>query len=440
MNFRVRPVRRLAGECEVPGDKSISHRAALLGALADGLTEVQGYLEAEDCLRTLTAIQMMGVEVTRKGPGHYRIAGAGLDGLVEPADVVDCGNSGTTVRLLIGVLAGQPFWTLLTGDEWLRRRPMKRVAEPLTLMGATIVGRSDGGRLPLAVRGAALPRAIAYDTPVASAQVKSAILLAGLRADGPVTVREPAPSRDHSEVMLRAFGARLERPDTRTVTLHPGPLSGAAVQVPGDISSAAFLLVAGLIVPDARVTVRRVGVNPTRTGLLDVLAAMRAPVTTALQGGPGEPTGEPMAALTVTPAPLLATTVAGPLIPRLIDEVPALAVLAATARGTTEIRDAAELRVKESDRIAALARELAKMGVGVEERADGMAIPGGQRFRGARVTSGGDHRMAMALAVAGLTAEGETVVEDTACVQTSFPTFVDTLNALAGGPAITVER
>ena len=438
MNFRVRPVRRLSGECEVPGDKSISHRAALLGALAEGVTEVAGYLEAEDCLRTITAIQMLGVEVTKKGPGHYRIAGAGPGGLVEPGDVVDCGNSGTTVRLLIGVLAGQPFWTLLTGDDSLRRRPMKRVAEPLTRMGATIVGRSDGGRLPLAVRGAARPRAIAYDTPVASAQVKSAILLAGLAADGPVTVREPAPSRDHSEVMLGAFGARLERPDARTVTLHPGPLRAAAVQVPGDISSAAFLLVAGLIVPDSRVTVRCVGVNPTRTGLLDVLAAMRAPLATTPQG-PGDAAGEPMAALTVGHAPLAATTIAGPLIPRLIDEVPALAVLAATARGTTEIRDAAELRVKESDRIAALVRELAKMGVRLDERPDGLAVPGGQRFRAARVASGGDHRMAMALAVAGLVADGETVVEDTACVHTSFPTFVDTLNALAGGPAITVE-
>ena len=439
MNFRVRPVRRLHGECEVPGDKSISHRAALLGALADGPTEVQGYLEAEDCLRTLTAIQMMGVEVTRKGPGHYRIAGVGRAGLIEPADVVDCGNSGTTVRLLIGLLAGQPFWTLLTGDESLRRRPMKRVAEPLTLMGASIVGRADGSRLPLAVRGADQPRAIAYDTPVASAQVKSAVLLAGLRADGPVTVREPAPSRDHSEVMLRAFGACLERPDARTVTVHPGPLRGTAVHVPGDISSAAFLLVAGLLVPEARVTVRRVGANPTRTGLLDVLAAMQAPLTATPAGGSGDAAGEPMSALTVTPGTLAATTVAGPLVPRLIDEIPALAVLAATARGTTEIRDAAELRVKESDRIAALARELARMGVRIDERADGMAIAGGQRFRGARVSSGGDHRMAMALTVAALVADGETVVEDTGCVQTSFPTFVDTVNALAGGAAITVE-
>jgi 3-phosphoshikimate 1-carboxyvinyltransferase len=439
VNFRVRPVRRLAGECEVPGDKSISHRAALLGALAEGPTEVQGYLEGEDCLRTLTAIQLMGVEVTKKGPGHYRIAGVGLDGLLEPGDVVDCGNSGTTARLLIGFVAGQPFWTLLTGDESLRRRPMKRVAEPLTRMGASIVGRADGSRLPLAVRGAQRPRAIAYDTPVASAQVKSAILLAGLRADGPVTVREPAPSRDHSEIMLRAFGVRLERPDARTVILHPGPLRGTTIQVPGDISSAAFVLAAGLAVPGAQLTVRRVGVNPTRTGLLDALAAMRAPLTTTAQNET-DASGEPMAALTVTAAPLAATTVAGALIPRLIDEIPALAVLAATATGTTEIRDAAELRVKESDRIAMLARELAKMGVRVDERADGMAIPGGQRFRGARVASGGDHRMAMALAVAGLVADGETVIEDTACVQTSFPTFVDTLNALAGGAAITVER
>ncbi|HEV8585030.1 MAG TPA: 3-phosphoshikimate 1-carboxyvinyltransferase [Methylomirabilota bacterium] len=440
MNFRVVPIRRLAGECEVPGDKSISHRAALLGAIAEGPTEVQGYLEGEDCLRTLTAIQMMGAEVTRKGPGHYRIAGVGLDGLSEPGDIVDCGNSGTTARLLIGFVAGQPFWTLLTGDESLRRRPMKRVAEPLALMGSTIVGRSDGGRLPLAVRGASpRPRAIEYATPVASAQVKSAILLAGLRADGPVTVREPAPSRDHSEVMLRAFGARVERPDALTVRLHPGPLRGTAVQVPGDISSAAFLLVAGLVVPGARVTIRKVGVNPTRTGLLDVLAAMGAPVSAVPQGPSETNGGEPMAELTAGGGPLAGTTVAGPLIPRLIDEIPALAVLAATARGTTEVRDAAELRVKESDRIAMLARELAKMGVSVTERPDGMAIAGGQRFRGARVASAGDHRMAMALAVAGLVADGETLIEDTACVATSFPTFVDTVNALAGGPAITVE-
>lgn len=436
MNFRVRPIERLAGTVEVPGDKSVSHRAALLGALANGVTEVQGYLEGEDCLRTLTAIQMMGVEVTKKGPGHYRIAGAGLDGLVEPGDVVDCGNSGTTARLLIGLLAGQPFWTLLTGDESLRRRPMKRVVEPLGRMGATIVGRADGGRLPLAVRGAERPRAISYDSPVASAQVKSAILLAGLRADGPVTVTEPAPSRDHSEVMLGAFGARVERGERR-VTLHPGPLRATTVQVPGDISSAAFLLVAGALVRDARLTVAGVGVNPTRTGLLDVLTAMGVTVNRTAVDGPAE--GERIAALSVESAEPVGTTVGGTLIPRLIDEVPALAVLAAVARGSTEIRDAGELRVKESDRIAAVTRELGKMGVRIEERPDGMVIPGGQRFRGAHVASGGDHRMAMALAVAGLVADGETVVEDVACVQTSFPTFVELVNTLAGGAAVTVS-
>ena len=435
MNFRVRPVRRLRGTVEVPGDKSISHRAALLGALADGVTEVQGYLEGEDCLRTLTAIQMMGVDVTKKGPGHYRIAGVGRHGLAEPGDVVDCGNSGTTARLLIGLLAGQPFWTLLTGDDSLRRRPMRRVVEPLGRMGATIVGRADGNRLPLAVRGADRPRAIAYESPMASAQVKSAILLAGLRADGPVTVTEPAPSRDHSEVMLAAFGVRLER-SARSVTLYPGPLRGTAVQVPGDISSAAFLLVAGALVREARVTVAGVGVNPTRTGLLDVLAAMGVAVTQTPDDGR---VGERIATLAVESAEPVGTIVAGPLIPRLIDEVPALAVLAATARGATEITDATELRVKESDRIAAVTRELGKMGVRIDERPDGMVIPGGQRFRGARVASGGDHRMAMALAVAGLVADGETVVEDVACVQTSFPTFVDLMNTLAGGPAVTAS-
>ena len=243
MKFRVRPVRRLAGETEVPGDKSVSHRAALLGALAEGVSEVQGFLEAEDCLRTISAVQAMGAEVTRKGPGHFRIAGAGLRGLSEPADVVDCGNSGTAARLLCGVLAGQPFWTMLTADASMRRRPMGRIADPLRKMGATIVGRAEGTRLPLAIRGSAQPKAIEYATPVASAQIKSAVLLAGLGADGPVTVIEPAPSRDHSERMLRRFGARLTTSE-RTVTVTPGPLRATSVFVPGDISSAAFLLVA----------------------------------------------------------------------------------------------------------------------------------------------------------------------------------------------------
>ena len=435
MKFRVRPVRRLSGEAEVPGDKSVSHRAALLGALADGVSEVQGFLEAEDCLRTIAAVQALGAEVTRKAPGHYRIAGAGLHGLTEPSDIVDCGNSGTGARLLAGVLAGQPFWTMLTGDASLRSRPMGRIAEPLRKMGATIVGRGEGTRLPLAIRGNAATKAIEYASPVASAQVKSAVLLAGLTADGPVTVIEPAPSRDHSERMLRRFGAWLETSE-RTVTLTPGPLRATSVVVPGDISSAAFLLVAGAIVGDSRVTLHKVGVNPTRTGVLDVLDAMGARIAATNAADEGEPT----ASLTVTGGTLRATEIAGArLIPRLIDEVPILAVAAAVTPGVTFVRDATELRVKESDRIAAIARELGKMGARIEERPDGMAITGGLRLQGAAVHSRGDHRMAMSLAVAALAAEGETVIEDVECVNTSFPSFTKTINDLAGFTVITAE-
>jgi 3-phosphoshikimate 1-carboxyvinyltransferase len=435
VKFRVTPIRRLQGEAEVPGDKSVSHRAALLGALAEGVSEVHGYLEAEDCLRTLAAVQALGAEVTRKAPGHYRIASGGPRGLAEPADVVDCGNSGTLARLLPGVLTGLPFWTLLTGDASLRGRPMGRVAEPLRAMGATFVGRAEGTRLPLAIRGTATPKAIDYATPVASAQVKSAVLLAGLGADGPVSVTEPAPSRDHSERMLRRFGARVDTRERR-VTLTPGPLRATSVVVPGDISSAAFLLVAGAVVPEARLTCHRVGVNPTRTGALDVLEAMGARIARANDADEGEPT----ASLTVTTSALRPTEIGGAtLIPRLIDEVPVLAVLAAVAPGVTVIRDAKELRVKESDRIAAVARELGALGAAIEERPDGMVITGGRRLRGAAVRSRGDHRMAMALAVAGLVADGETVIDDVECVSTSFPKFAETLNALAGGAAVTVE-
>lgn len=434
MRLRIRPVRRLAGEIRVPGDKSISHRAALLGAIASGITEVRGFLDAEDCGRTMTAVAWLGAEVTRKGPGEYRIAGVGSRGFQEPPDVIDCGNSGTTARLLLGVLAGQSFTTVLTGDDSLRRRPMARVAEPLARMGAAFLGRARSSRLPLAIRGARPLRALAYETPVASAQVKSAVLLAGLWADGPVTVTEPAPSRDHSERMLRQFGATVTVRD-RSVTLEPAELRGSVVDVPGDVSSAAFFLVAGAIVRDGRVVVTDVGVNPTRTGILDALGAMGA----SLEWPARRETDEPAATLAIHPSALRATEVAGALVPRLIDEVPVLAVAAALAQGTTRVRDAAELRVKESDRIAAIARELGKMGARVTERADGLDIEGPTRLRGAHVASGGDHRLAMALAVAGLVADGETVVDDAACIATSFPTFVETVNTLAGGDAMTVE-
>jgi 3-phosphoshikimate 1-carboxyvinyltransferase len=437
MRLRVRPARRLTGRAEVPGDKSISHRAALLGGIAQGVTEIHGYLEAEDCLRSLAAIGALGVEVTRKGPGEYRIAGAGLRGLSEPGDVIDCGNSGTTARLLLGLLAGQPFWTMLTGDESLRRRPMGRVAEPLRRMGATVVGRADGARLPLAVRGADRLTAIDYLLPVASAQLKSALLLAGLYAAGPVTVREPAASRDHSERMLRRFGVLVETADGM-VRITPSELTGTTLRVPGDLSSAAFLLAAALVVPGSRVTVAGVGLNPTRTGLLEVLGEMGARLFVTPEKCPGEPV-EPLGSIVAETSELRGTRIAGALIPRLIDEVPVLAVVAAVAEGRTEIRDAAELRVKESDRIAMLARGLGAMGVRVSELPDGLAIDGGARLRGARVASGGDHRLAMALAVAGLVAEGETVVEDTACIETSFPGFAETVNALTGEPSLVSE-
>jgi 3-phosphoshikimate 1-carboxyvinyltransferase len=436
MRVRVRPPRRgLAGTVHVPGDKSISHRAALVGAVAAGRTEVSGFLEGDDCLATLRAVQALGVEVTRKGPGEYAIDGMGLAGLQEPEAVLDCGNSGTTARLLLGLLAGQPFWSFLTGDDSLRRRPMGRVTEPLARMGATVVGRGEGGRLPLGIRGARPLRGLVHRTPVASAQVKSALLLAGLAADGPTVVEEPAPSRDHTERMLRGFGARVRADGTR-VTLSPGgELSGRAVRVPGDISSAAFFLVAGALVPGSALTVSGVGVNPTRTGLLDVLGEMGA----SLSVTPRQEGEEPVADLAVRPGALRGARVGGALIPRLIDELPVLAVAAALAKGVTEVREAAELRVKESDRIATLARELGKLGARIEERPDGFAIEGGRPLQGGAVRSWGDHRMAMALIVAGLAARGETVVEEAECVAVSYPGFLDALNALAPEPCALAE-
>jgi 3-phosphoshikimate 1-carboxyvinyltransferase len=433
MKMRVRPPKRLGGRVEVPGDKSISHRAALMGAIASGRTEITGFLEGEDCLHTLKALEKLGAAVTRKGPGHYLVDGVGPGGFHEADDIIDCGNSGTLARLLLGVLAGQPFWTFLTGDDSMRSRPMKRVADPLSSMGATFVGRQDASRFPLGVRGARPLRALSYVSPVASAQVKTALLLAGLWADGPVSVTEPTRSRDHTERMLGGFGARLSV-DDRTVTLTPGAeLRGQGLAVPGDISSAAFLLVAGTIAAGAEITVSGVGVNETRAGLLDALESMGAPVRLSR---PLMAAGEPVADLTARHSTLRGTTIGGAIIPRLVDEVPVLALAACLAEGHTRITDAAELRVKESDRIRSTAAQLAKLGARVTETPDGLEIEGVARLRGARVQSGGDHRMAMALVVAGLVAEGETIVEDTDCIGTSFPGFLETVNTLAGAPCV----
>jgi 3-phosphoshikimate 1-carboxyvinyltransferase len=424
MSLVVTPGRALRGEVRVPGDKSVSHRAVLLGALARGTTRVEGFLRAEDCLATIRCVRALGIRVDEDGE---RLAVRGGT-LREPDDVLDAGNSGTTIRLLAGILAGQPFHSVLTGDASIRRRPMDRIAEPLRRMGARITGRAHGRLAPLAIDGATL-RGIAYTTPVASAQIKSAILLAGVFAQGETSVTEASASRDHTERMLGAFGVAVRRDGLTARIEGPASLAAAAIRVPGDMSSAAFFLAAAAIVPGSELTVRGVGLNPTRTGILDALRAMGAHVDVAQARGDG---GEPAGDVTVRAAPLHGTTIGGSLIPRLIDELPVLAVAASVAEGETIIKDAAELRVKESDRIAALARELAAVGARVEARADGLAIRGVPLLRGGRAASGGDHRIAMALAVAGLRASAPVTVDDTECIGTSFPGFETTLRGLTG--------
>jgi len=452
----VRPSGQLRGEVSVPGDKSISHRALLLGALAEGQTLIRGWLPAEDCQATLRCMTALGVQVEMqdRAPGDGRpaslavdllVQGVGMNGLREPEDVLNCGGSGTTMRLLAGILAGQPFTSLLTGNEALRRRPMGRVAEPLRRMGATVLGRAGGRLPPLAICGGRL-RGIHYPLPVASAQVKSAILLAGLFAEGETVVVEPGPARDHTERMLRAFGIQVAS-DGPTIRLAGGQAlratGGAGLDVPGDISSAAFLLVAGALVPGSEVRVRGVGVNPTRTGLLDLLTAMGAELEVVESGvaaggrpwaapadHPSSLVGEPAADLLVRHSSLRGVEVAGELVVRAIDEFPILAVAATQAEGTTTIREAAELRVKESDRIATVATELTRLGAQVEELPDGLVIHGPTPLVGAAVNSHRDHRLAMALAVAGLVAQGETVVQQAEVINDSFPGFVETMQAL----------
>lgn len=418
----------LHGHARVPGDKSISHRALLLSAIAEGPSHVEGFLPAADCQATLHLVRALGVQVQEHAPSTLTVHGQGLHGLQEPEDILSCARSGTTMRLLAGLLAGQPFFSLLNGDAQLRRRPMGRVVEPLRRMGAAVMGR-DGGRLPpLAIQGSAL-RGIDYTLPVASAQVKSALLLAGLYADGPTTLHVPGPARDHTERLLLAMGAHLEAGDWG-VRISPGrPLQPVDVTVPGDFSSAAFLLVPALLVPGSECTIKGVGVNPTRTGLLDVLQAMGAGVTVQDERTVG---GEPVADLTVRSSELRGVEVGGDLVVRMIDEFPVLAVAATQAHGETIVRDAAELRVKETDRIATTVEELRRLGAEIEPRPDGFATFGPTPLAGNTVHSHGDHRLAMALAVAGLIARGETVVQDVACIADSFPGFEATLAHLGG--------
>lgn len=417
----------LRGSLSVPGDKSISHRALLLGALAGGKSRVTGFLNSADCQATLNVVRALGTDVHEVSLTELIVHGNGLDGWREAAGVLDCGGSGTTMRLLAGLLAGQPFMSILAGNAALSRRPMERVAVPLRRMGATVLGRQGGKLPPLVVNGGCL-HGIDYTMPVASAQVKSSILLAGLYAEGATTVHEPAPSRDHSERMLRALGVAVHGEGT-TITIEPPaqPLAPLDIAVPGDISSAAFLLVAACIVPGSDVNVTGCGVNPTRTGILDALQRMGAAVTLADRRSAGS---EPVADIRAQDSALRATTIGGAEIPRLIDEAPILAVAATQAQGVTVVRDAAELRVKESDRISALAAELRKLGAHIEEMADGFAVEGPTPLTGAHVDSRRDHRLAMALAVAALIAGGETVIDNAECIADSYPGFETTLARL----------
>ena len=415
----------------MPGDKSISHRALLFGAIAEGETRIEGLLPAEDPLSTAACLRAMGVEITPITAGEaVLVRGVGLDGLQEPADILDCGNSGTTMRLMLGLLAGRAGrHFVLSGDGSLRRRPMRRVGEPLAAMGASIRGRRQGELAPLAVQGLPL-RGTTIRTPVASAQVKSALLLAALTAEGPTTVIEPALSRDHSERMLRAFGADLVVASGAgtEVTVTPGAsLRGQEVVVPGDISSAAFWLVAGAITPGASLTVENVGLNPSRTGILEVLEAMGARITVL---DPREVAGEPVGDLRVEHGPLRAFTIGGDLIPRLVDEIPVLAVAACCAEGVSRISGAEELRVKETDRLAVMARQLGAMGARLEEHPDGLTITGGVELHGAEVDSETDHRVAMSLAVASLIARGDSLLRDPGAAAVSYPGFWDDLERL----------
>lgn len=411
------PGGRVAGEITVPGDKSISHRAALLGAVAEGTSEIEGFLEGEDCLATLAALSAMGVAVERKGPGSLRIRGAGLEGLKAPAAALDLGNSGTSMRLLAGLLAGQGFDTVLVGDDSLMARPMERVAAPLRRMGADVTTRE--GRPPIVIRGPRRLRAEEHRLEVPSAQVKSALLLAGLQAEGRTVVREPAPSRDHTERMLRAFGVPVTDVEGAVAVHGRARLQATRVRVPGDFSSAAFFMVAAVIAGREPLRIRNVGLNPTRAALLDILRLMGADIRVhALE----DASGEPRADLEVHPGALQGIAVPESLVPVAMDELPVLFAAAAVAEGETVVTGAGELRVKESDRLAAMGEGLTALGVQVATSPDGLRVRGGT-VGGGQVQCRGDHRVAMAFAVLGARAQAPIAIDDVRNVATSFPGF-----------------
>ncbi len=422
LNKAVSPLR---GELTVPGDKSISHRAVMFGALSEGLTEITHFLPGADCLSTISCFRRMGIHI-EQSENRVLVHGKGLHGLSAPSGILDCGNSGTTTRLISGILAGQDFASTLTGDASIQKRPMGRIIKPLTMMGGRIESLAGNDCAPLAITGSRL-QGIHYQSPVASAQVKSCVLLAGLYADGPTSVTEPALSRNHTELMLNHFGASVTSSGT-TATVLPDPrLMGSSIRVPGDISSAAYFIAAALLVPGSEVLLKNVGVNPTRDGFLKAVLDMGADITFLNRTSQG---GEDTADLLVRCSALHGTTVEGAMIPTLIDEIPILAVLAAAAEGTTVIRDAQELKVKESNRLDIMTESLGRMGTDITATEDGMIIRGGKPLQGAVIDSHLDHRIAMSFAIASLAAEGETEITRADCVDISYPEFYSDLQRL----------
>ena len=418
----------LKGQLAVPGDKSISHRAVMLGSIASGNTEIHHFLQGADCLSTISCFRRMGVEIENRGNMVF-VHGKGMRGLSAPSGMLDCGNSGTTMRLMSGILAAQPFPSTLTGDASIQKRPMKRIMEPLTQMGAHISSLRENGCAPLRIKPGKL-HGIHYHTPVASAQVKSAILLAGLYGDGPTKVTEPALSRNHTELMLRHFGAEITSEGVTAAVMPAKELYGTKVDVPGDISSAAYFIAAALMVPGSEVLIRNVGVNPTRDGMIRVCQAMGADLT--LENVRSRE-AEPMADLLVRHSSLKGVEIGGEIIPALIDELPMIAAMACAAQGTTVIKDAAELKVKESNRIRIMVENLSAMGADIRETEDGMIIEGGRPLHGASVDSHLDHRIAMTFAVTSLIADGVTTIKDADCVRISYPGFYQDLSRLLEG-------
>ena len=430
--MQIQPVKQLRGEVSVPGDKSISHRSIMFGALAKGTTEITHFLHGADCLSTIGCFRAMGIDI-EDTPECILVHGKGLHGLSEPSSVLDVGNSGTTTRLISGILSGQPFATTLSGDASLNSRPMKRIMEPLGMMGADILSQNGNGCAPLLINSHLLAgqnpslHAIHYHSKVASAQVKSSVLLAGLYADGLTQITEPVLSRNHTELMLAGFGAHITSSGT-TATIEPEPdLNGMKIEVPGDISSAAYFLAAGLMIPNSEIMIKNVGINPTRDGILRVAKEMGGDITILNEKTSG---GEPTCDLLVRSSSLKSVTIGGEIIPTLIDEIPMIAVMACFAEGTTIIKDAQELKVKESNRIDTVVTNLKAMGAHIEATDDGMIIEGGYPLHGAVIDSQLDHRIAMSFAIGALGADGETTIEGADCVKISYPEFYETLEIL----------